>query len=83
MKTAKYNELIRETKKAWLLEYETFGKLWFPKSECKIDKKNKTLTMPNWLAKQKLWLTGNSNSGDFSISNTIEDEILGTMDWCE
>lgn len=84
MKTVKYTELIRETEKAWFLYYDYHGKLWFPKSKCEINKKEKTLTMPDWLAWENLWIQPNfSSCGEFSYDESIEDQILGTMDWCE
>lgn len=41
-----------ETKKAWLVVMDE-RELWFPKSQCEINVKNKIITVPEWLAIEK------------------------------
>lgn len=52
METIYYDELVTQTSSAWLLEIDEV-KIWFPKSECEIDEKEKSLTGPEWLFKEK------------------------------
>lgn len=47
-------ELLRETHKAWLLKFENDRSSWFPKSLCKIDSDNTTITGPYSFMKIKL-----------------------------
>ena len=47
-----YDEIKHETDKAWLLEMGD-SESWFPKSQCKIDKDEKKIIMPAWLAISK------------------------------
>lgn len=47
-----YDEFINETALAWLLRVS--DKLsWFPKDDCEIDRQDKTIYVPEWLAIKK------------------------------
>ena len=41
-----------ETDKAWLVTIEG-SEYWLPKSQCELDSKRKTVSIPKWLARQK------------------------------
>lgn len=45
-------ELRAETEKAYRF-YDGIRLVWLPKSQCQWDEDDKTMTMPNWLAKEK------------------------------
>jgi hypothetical protein len=47
-----YDEFISETSDAWLVEVEGLD-IWFPKSECQIDKIGETIDIPKWLARNE------------------------------
>lgn len=47
-----YAEMKAETDRAWLLTVENED-IWFPKSQCEVDTKRKTIDVPNWIARQK------------------------------
>jgi hypothetical protein len=45
-------EIRAETEKAYLF-YDGTRTVWLPKSQCEWDKDDKTMTMEQWLAKDK------------------------------
>lgn len=45
-------ELRGETEKAWRV-FDGARTVWVPKSQCEFDADSGTLTMPEWLAKDK------------------------------
>ena len=47
-----FDEIIKETPDAWLLDMGD-GKVWFPKSQCEIDEDGNTIEVPEWLAIEK------------------------------
>lgn len=53
-----FTRVIRESKLAWLVEFEICANLesvdaWLPKSECHIDLKENTIHVPAWMAHEK------------------------------
>ena len=50
--TIDYDEYVYETEKAWLLVIEG-DEHWFPKSQCSLDTKEQTISVPCWLLEQK------------------------------
>jgi hypothetical protein len=46
-------ELRHETEKAYLLDHGADEPVWLPKSMCEWDMDSGTMTMPQWLAKDK------------------------------
>lgn len=47
-----YDEFVSETADAWLIEVDGID-IWFPKSECQIDKRGETIDVPKWLARRE------------------------------
>jgi len=47
-----YDSILRETEKAYLLEIDG-EEVWLPKSHVTLDKQNKEITIPDWLATEK------------------------------
>jgi hypothetical protein len=47
-------DIIGETEKAWLFDHdEASDAVWVPKSQCTWDNDTSTMTIPQWLAKEK------------------------------
>ena len=51
--TVEFEEVIGETEKAWLLGMPDGEEIWFPKSQCKLRRRSRSLTLPVWLASAK------------------------------
>jgi hypothetical protein len=47
-----YDEFISETADFWRIEIDGLY-IWFPKSECQIDKRGETIDVPKWLARKE------------------------------
>jgi len=45
-----YKKIVRQTDKAWLIEFSGGAKKWLPKSKCDIDKK--FIYIPEWLERR-------------------------------
>ena len=46
--------IIGETEKAWLFDHDgAEDAVWVPKSQCQWDSDTSTMTIPQWLAKEK------------------------------
>jgi len=51
--TVVYRKLMRTTEKAWCLLLGDGRAEWFPKSQCTLDREEKILLVPEWLAYEK------------------------------
>ena len=50
-----YDSFYEDKKLSWGLVWEDIDPvLWFPKSECTINRKEKSIEMPSWLYQEKL-----------------------------
>lgn len=47
-----YDEFIKETHKSWLLKIDN-KEYWLPKAPCQIDRQEKWIYIPEWLAIEK------------------------------
>lgn len=47
-----YDSFVSESPDAWLVEVDGVD-IWFPKSECQIDKRGKTIDIPMWMARRE------------------------------
>jgi hypothetical protein len=56
MHQIEYDEVVRETDKAWLLLMTWVDDdftMWVPKEPCYLDTKRKYIVMPHWLVERK------------------------------
>jgi hypothetical protein len=45
--------IVHETEKAYLIDHGGKEKVWIPKSQCEYDQHDKTMAMPEYIAKEK------------------------------
>ena len=52
-----FDRVVQKTNMSWLLEVGESGPVWFPRSQCGMDKEPKesggTVYVPYWLAREK------------------------------
>jgi hypothetical protein len=47
-------DIVGETEKAWLFDHDKApDAVWVPKSQCQWDDATSTMTIPQWIAKEK------------------------------
>jgi len=47
--------VLKQSDKAWLIRFpNNAGQAWFPKSQCKVDMRERILSIPDWLRNEKV-----------------------------
>ena len=49
LKSIPYKSIVRETEKAWQIEFDNGRCGWYPKSRCTVNADAKTISIPDWL----------------------------------